>query len=77
MPLYFFSVRNGEQAGICNDGAEFPSRDAAWKEMTRVCGDMVASASRTLGANAEWRIELLDETKKPIFRIRLTSETID
>lgn len=77
MPLYFFSIRNGEHAGICNDGAEFPSRDAAWKEMTRVCGDMVASASRTLVENAEWRIELLDESKRLIFRIRLVAETMD
>jgi hypothetical protein len=33
MPFYFFSVRNGVHAGVCDDGAEFPDRGAAWKEM--------------------------------------------
>lgn len=77
MPLYFFSVRSDEDDGICNDGAEFPSREAAWKEMTRVCGDMVASVSRRLNENTEWHMELLDESRKPIFRIRLVAETLD
>jgi hypothetical protein len=76
MPLFFFRVRNGEHAGVCNDGAEFPDREAAWKEMTRVCADMVGDISRRLGENTEWQMELLDEAKKPVFRIRLVAETL-
>ena len=77
MPIFFFSVHNGEQAGVCEQGAEFPDRHAAWKEMTGVCGDMVAGASRKLIENAEWQMELLDESRKPVFRIRLVAETLD
>jgi hypothetical protein len=77
MPIFFFSVRNGEQTGISAEGAEFPDRNAAWKEMTGVCGDMVADVSRKLIENAEWQMELLDESRKPIFRIRLVAETLE
>jgi len=77
MPLYFFSVRNGEHAGVCDEGAEFPDRVAAWQELTEVCGDMVGGISRNLGENAEWAVELLDESRKPVFRIRLIAETLD
>jgi len=77
MPIFFFSVRDSERAGVCNDGAEFPDRHTAWKEMTGVCGDMVGGISRKLAENTEWQMELLDEAKKPIFRIRLVAETID
>jgi uncharacterized protein DUF6894 len=77
MPIFFFSVRNGEQAGICHEGAEFPDRNAAWKEMTGVCGDMVGDVSRKLIENAEWQMELLDESRKPVFRIRLVAETLE
>ena len=77
MPLYFFSVRNGVHAGVCDDGAEFPDRGAAWKEMTGVCGDVVGDISRKLGENGEWAMELLDESRKPVFRIRLVAETLD
>lgn len=37
---------------------------------------MIADVSRKLPENAEWQMELLDESKKPIFRIRLVAETL-
>ena len=77
MPIFFFSVRNSEHTGVCDDGAEFPDRNAAWKEMTGVCSDMVGDVSRKLVENAEWQMELLDEARKPVFRIRLVAETLD
>lgn len=76
MPIFFFSVRQDENACVSNDGAEFPDHNAAWKEMTGVCGDMIADISRKLPENAQWQMELLDESKKPVFRIRLVSETL-
>ena len=76
MPVFFFSIRHGESASIANDGAEFSDHNAAWKEMTGVCGAMIADVSRKLPENAEWQMELLDESKKPVFRIRLVAETL-
>src|SRR5437870_5192502 len=76
MPIFFFSVRHGEDACVNNDGAEFADHNAAWKEMTGVCGDMIADISRRLSENAQWQMELLDESRKPVFRIRLVAETL-
>jgi hypothetical protein len=76
MPIFFFSVRNGEH-GVCNDGAEFPDRDTAWKEMTGACSDMFADVSRKLVENAEWQMELLDESGRPVSRIRVVAESLD
>jgi hypothetical protein len=77
MPVFFFSIRHGESASIANDGAEFSDHNAAWKEMTGVCGAMIADVSRKLPENAEWQMELMDESKKPVFRIRLVAEMIE
>jgi hypothetical protein len=44
--------------------------------MTGVCGDMIADISRGLSENAKWQIEMLDEARKPVFRIRLVAETL-
>jgi len=77
MPIFFFSVRNGEHGGVCNDGAEFADRSAAWKEMTGVCSNMVGDVSRKLVENAEWQMELLDKSRKPVVRIRLVAETLE
>jgi hypothetical protein len=76
MALYFFRIGHGHYSGASDQGSEFESRDAAWAEMTKVCGDLVGSISRKLKQNAEWHMELLDEAKKPVFRIRLVAETI-
>lgn len=76
MPNYFFRIRHGRYSGASDQGCEFESREAAWSEMTKVCANLVGGISRSLKQNAEWHMELLDEAKKPIFRIRLVSETL-
>jgi hypothetical protein len=44
--------------------------------MTKVCANLLGGISRNLKQNAEWQMELLDEAKKPAFRIRLVAETL-
>ena len=76
MPLYFFRISHGRYSGASDHGSEFESRDAAWAEMTKVCGNLLGGISRSLKQNAEWHMELLDESKKPVFRIRLVAESL-
>jgi hypothetical protein len=77
MPLYFFRISHGAYAGASDQGSEFESREAAWTEMTQVCGNLLGSLSRSLKQNAEWQMELLDEAKTPVFRIRLVAESVN
>jgi hypothetical protein len=77
MPLYFFRIRNGSFSGASEYGTECADRDAAWKELTTVCADMAGSISRKLAENSEWQMELLDETRQPVFRIRIVAESLD
>jgi hypothetical protein len=76
MPLYFFRISHGRYSGASDQGAEFESHDAAWVEMTRICADLLGSISRGLKQNSDWHMELLDEVKKPVFRIRLVAESL-
>jgi len=77
MPLYFFRIRNGRYSGASSRGIEFADRDAAWHELTSVCANLVGGISRKLKLNSEWEMELLDEAKQPVFRIRLVAESMD
>jgi hypothetical protein len=74
MSLYFLRIRNGRYCGASNE-FEVADRNAAWTEMTKVCGDLVGSIARQLTQDAEWEMELLDESKKAVFKIRLVAET--
>jgi hypothetical protein len=76
MALYFFRISHGRYSGASDQGSEFDSVEAAWAEMTKVCGNLLGGITRSLKQNAEWRMELLDEAKKPVFRIRLVAETL-
>jgi hypothetical protein len=44
--------------------------------MTRICADLLGGISRSLKQNSDWHMELLDEVKKPVFRIRLVAESL-
>ena len=74
MPRYYFRIQHGEYSGQSDLDGEFTDANAAWAEMTKVCGDLVGSAARTLKQNARWEMVLLDETETPIFRIHLLAE---
>ena len=74
MPLYFFRIRNGRYSGAGDYGVELADHEAAWEEMKRVCANLLGSISRRLAQNSEWQMELLDESGKTIFRIRLVGE---
>jgi len=76
MSQYFFRISHGRYSGASDQGSEFESREAAWDEMTKVCANLVGGISRSLKQNAEWTMELLDESKKPVFKIRLVAETV-
>ena len=76
MSLYYFRISQGRYSGASDEPYEFASREAAWSEMTAVCGNLLGGISRSLKENAEWRMELLDEAKNPVFRIRLVAESI-
>jgi hypothetical protein len=77
MSLYFFRIRNGRYSGCADQGTECADRNAAWKELTTVCADMASGISRKLAENSEWQMEMLDESRRPVFRIRIVAESLD
>lgn len=77
MPNYYFRVSSGQFSGGADLPAVLSGLEAAWEEITRISADLLPSISRSIKPDAEWQVELLDETKKPLYRIRLLTETIE
>jgi hypothetical protein len=75
MRRYYFRVCDGYSAAS-GDTLELGDNDSVWTEMTKVGADLVGDATRKLGQNDQWRLELIDEADKPLFRIRLVAETL-
>jgi hypothetical protein len=74
MPRYFLRIAQGKYSGTSDVAFDLPDDAAAWKEMTKVCGDLIGGVLWDLKPNSDWHMELLDEAKKPLFRIRLVAE---
>ena len=77
MALYFFRISQGRYSGASDLPYEFDTREDAWSEMTTVCANLLGGIARSLKPNAEWRMELLDDARKPVFRIRVMGETVE
>jgi Domain of unknown function (DUF6894) len=74
MPRYYLHIAQGTYSGTSDVAFDLPDDAAAWKEMTKVCSDLVVGVCRRLEQGSDWHMELLDEAKKPLFRIRLVGE---
>jgi hypothetical protein len=74
MPLFSLRVQSGGRSAG-SDPFEIAGPEA-WGEMKKVCADLVGPAISVLEQNSEWKMELLDDALKPLFRIRLVAETL-
>jgi hypothetical protein len=77
MPRYYFRVARGPFSGTSDVVVDLAHRDAAWQELTQICGDLVGGICRNLNQNTRWQLELLDESKTPMFRVALIAEALD
>lgn len=77
MPLYFIHVQSGDCSSSCVFAADRLDRETQWKELISVASDIVGDACGQLQQNREWQIELQDEARKPLVRLRLLGETVE
>lgn len=76
MSQYFFRISHGNFTGVSESSFDLADRDNAWAEMTKVCGGMVGSLCQNLKPKSDWQMDLLDASRKPVFRIRLVAERL-
>jgi hypothetical protein len=76
MPNYYFRISSGEFSGGSDLSTALSGLDAAWEEVTRISADLLPSVSRKMKPGTEWQMEVLDEARRPIYRIRLLTETV-
>ena len=74
MPKYFFAVRQGDHTSHHGDGIELPNMGSVLMELTRSTGELLRDMSSPIEAGSEWRVEVADETSKPLFSLRVIAE---
>jgi hypothetical protein len=76
MPRFTFRVQQGELCesppieDVLNDSC------AARKAALDICADLAKDIVSGLREDSEWRLEVLDQSGKPVFRLRLLAEAL-
>ena len=74
MPRYYFNVYH-ERAELDEEGEELPDLQAAWREATVTAGQIIQDLDgRLRPGGKDWRMEVTDESAKPIYVIRVHAD---
>jgi hypothetical protein len=74
MLRYYFVVRQGDQTSDHSDGIEFPDIGAVQLEAIKSTGEILRDLDYPIEAGSEWRMEVVDEARKPRFSLRVIAE---
>jgi hypothetical protein len=75
MPRYFSTSATSAQ-NIDTEGEELPNNKAAWREATIIAGEPFRNMDGKFQPGQEWRLEVTDERRNPLYVIRLSAEEI-
>src|SRR5437868_4627194 len=56
------------------EGYELADRSAAWAEATAAAGEMIRDLDGRLQPGKDWRLEVTDENKKPVYVINISGQ---
>jgi hypothetical protein len=75
MPKYFFNVHHGRSM-IDEEGEELSDRHEAWRAATIAAGEMIKNIDGKLMPDGyDWRLEVTDEFRNPLYVIHVSAET--
>jgi hypothetical protein len=76
MPRFTFRVQQGELPDPPSIEDVLSDHYAARKAALDMCADLAKDIVRGLQEDSEWRLEVLDQSGTPVFRLRLLAEVL-
>lgn len=77
MPRFSFQLQHPGSAGIPAIEDVLSDSFAARKAALGIYADLAKDIAATLTDDSEWRLDVLDESGKPVFRLRLVAESLE
>jgi hypothetical protein len=77
MPRFVFQVQQGTLSEIPAIEDVLSDSFAARKAALGICADLAKDIVTGLTEDSEWRLDVLDEAGKPVFRLRLLAEELE
>ena len=77
MPRFVFQVQSGQSPELpANEDLPIDC-EAARTAALGICADPARDNGSGLTEDSEWRLDVLNETGEPVFRLRLLAETLE
>jgi hypothetical protein len=73
---YFFHLEDGAPNNDL-DGIEFPNLDAVKRELTSLCGEMLADAGLKFWSNPDWRVRVTDDKGRLVLSVSIQGDIIE
>jgi len=77
MPRFVFQVQQGRFPEIPAIEDILSDSYAARKAALGICADLAKDIVSGLKEDSEWRLDVLDQSGKPVFRLRLLAEELE
>lgn len=77
MPRFLFQVQQGKLPGPFALEDVLSDHYAVRKAALGMCADLAKDIVTGLTEDSEWRLDVLDESGKPVFRVRLLAESLE
>jgi hypothetical protein len=77
MPRFIFQVQQGNSPGIPAIEDVLCDSYAARKAALGMCADLAKDIVDGLKEDSEWRLDVIDESGNPVFRLRLLAEELE
>ena len=70
----FIAAANSDHTSDHSDGIEFPDIGAVQLEAIKSTGEILRDLNYPIEVGSEWRMEVADEARKPLFSLRVITE---
>jgi hypothetical protein len=77
MPRFIFKVQQSKVPEVAAIEDSLCDSYAARKAALGIYADLAKDVVNRLMEDSEWRLDVLDESGKPVFRLRLLAESLD
>jgi len=75
MARFHFRTRYGAEIREDTEGMELKDLKAAWHEATCAAGEILKDLDGSLDPEREWRMDVTNDQRQPLFSLRLIPET--
>jgi hypothetical protein len=74
MPQFFFTVVDGKNSQIQDEGLDLPDDHAAWIEATIACGELLRELDGRLNPGDQWSMAVKDETGRDLYLLEFKTQ---